>query len=176
MTFTKIITVLLLATSPAMAQHSHSNHGTSTVKETGQAQFASIAEIVSVLRDDPSTNWKTVDINALRNHLVDMDNVTTRSTVAVEKLGSTVVFSISGEGDVISSIQRMVSAHSPMLATQTKWDVSPVMVPDGAMMKITSPNTDDLQQILGLGFYGLMTIGAHHQQHHLMIAKGASPH
>ena len=34
----------------------------------------------------------------------------------------------------------------------------------------------DAAQIQGLGFFGLMTIGAHHQEHHLMMAKGAGPH
>ena len=34
----------------------------------------------------------------------------------------------------------------------------------------------DAAQIQGLGFFGLMTIGAHHQAHHLMMAKGAAPH
>jgi len=34
----------------------------------------------------------------------------------------------------------------------------------------------DATQIAALGFIGLMTIGAHHQEHHLMIARGGDVH
>ena len=46
----------------------------------------------------------------------------------------------------------------------------------GASMLVQSGSEEKLNQVLGLGFFGLMTIGAHHQQHHLMIATGRSPH
>lgn len=34
----------------------------------------------------------------------------------------------------------------------------------------------DPTQIRGLGFIGLMRIGAHHQDHHLMLAQGVESH
>jgi hypothetical protein len=46
----------------------------------------------------------------------------------------------------------------------------------GASMLVQSGSEKKLNQVLGLGFFGLMIIGAHHQQHHLMIATGRSPH
>ncbi len=46
----------------------------------------------------------------------------------------------------------------------------------GASMLVQSGSEKKLNQVLGLGFFGLMTIGAHHQQYHLMIATGRSPH
>lgn len=176
MTIMKTIAVLMFSAAPALAQHSHSNHGGLGVVETGQAQFASIAEIVAVLRNDPATDWERVDIQALRDHLIDMDNVTTRSMVTVEKEGNNVVFSITGEADVAASIQNMVSAHSPMLAAETGWSVASASVLNGATMTITATNDAERRQVSGLGFYGVMTIGAHHQGHHMMIAKGQSPH
>ena len=69
---------MVFVASNAVAQHAHQLHLTS---ETGQSQFAAIAEIVSLLRDDPETNWAQVDIRDLREHPVDMDNVTTKASV-----------------------------------------------------------------------------------------------
>ena len=176
MTIIKAIAVVMMSAVPAWAQHSHSSHGGVDVLETGQAQFASIAEIVAVLRNDPDTDWDHVDIQALRDHLVDMDNVTTRSMVAVKEESTRVIFTIAGDADVAASIQNMVIAHSPMLEAETGWSVTSAIVPNGATMTITVTEDAQRSQLLGLGFYGVMTIGAHHQGHHLMIAKGRSPH
>ena len=58
----KIICVLLIATTPVFAQQSHRNHDDIGAHETGQSQFAAIAEIVKILRDDASTDWENVNI------------------------------------------------------------------------------------------------------------------
>ena len=144
--------------------------------ETGQSQFATIAEIVSLLRDDPETDWAQVDIKELREHLVDMDNVTTKASVerTVDELS--VSFLITGDEVAAASIQRMVLAHSPMLQQSSDWSVIAHEQEGGAKMMLQVSSEDDFNQVLGLGFFGLMTIGAHHQQHHLMIATRQSPH
>ncbi|NSX53333.1 hypothetical protein HRQ87_00795 [Sulfitobacter sp. 1151] len=132
--------------------------------------------MVAVLRDDPATDWERVDIQALRDHLVDMDNVTTGSAVVADEDGANVIFTITGDADVVASIQNMVTAHSPMLASETGWSVDSALIPYGAKMTITVTDDAERRQLLSLGFYGVMTIGAHHQGHHLMIAMGRSPH
>ncbi len=166
-------TAIMFAASSALAQHAHHS---SSPSETGQSQFAAIAEIVTLLRDDPETDWAQVDINALRDHLVDMDNVTTKASVQQAVDGWGVTFSITGDEVVASSIQRMVLAHSAMLQRASGWTVVSKAMDDGATMMVRASSAKEMEQLLGLGFFGLMTIGAHHQQHHLMIAKGRSPH
>jgi len=156
-----------------MAQHAHTSGSPS---ETGQSQFAAIAETVTLLRDDPNTDWAQVDIKALRDHLVDMDNVTTRASVERKVDGSSVMFMVTGDDVVVASIRRMVLAHSPMLQGTSDWTVIAGDLGNGAWMLVQVGSDEDLNQVLGLGFFGLMTIGAHHQQHHLMIATGRSPH
>ena len=164
---------IVLVASNAMAQHAHQSNSPS---ETGQSQFSAIAEIVTLLRDDPETDWRQVDIKALRDHLIDMDNVTTKASVTRMIDGLSVTFSISGDKVVAGSIQRMVFAHSPMLQGASGWTVIAQQQEDGATMMIRVGFEEEVDQVLGLGFFGLMTIGAHHQQHHLMIATGRSPH
>ncbi|MFK7880745.1 hypothetical protein [Roseobacter sp.] len=169
-------TILLLIAAPVTAQHSHDSPGGGDLLQTGQAQFAAISEIVEILRNDPATEWENVNLRALRDHLVDMDNVTARSTVVTKADGNIVTFTIIGENEVVPSIQSMVTSHSPMLAAETGWSVASTSISDGATMAIEVPDHTDLNQVLGLGFYGVLTIGAHHKKHHLMIATGNSPH
>lgn len=164
---------MMFVASNAMAQHAHTSGSPS---ETGQSQFAAIAEIVTLLRGDPETNWAQVDIKALRDHLVDMDNVTTRASVERTVHGMSVTFMVTGDQVVAASIQRMALAHSPMLQGSSDWTVTAGEAEGGASMLVQVGSDEELNQVLGLGFFGLMTIGAHHQMHHLMIATGQSPH
>lgn len=77
---------------PAVAKQSGSmDHGNMThdtaqsdfPRQGGQAAFAAIAEIVAGLVADPATDWNHVDIEALRQLVSDLDNVTLCSKVAV---------------------------------------------------------------------------------------------
>jgi len=168
-----ITATMVFAASSALSQHMHQS---GSPVEVGQSQFAAIAEIVSLLRDDQDTDWAQVDIQALRDHLVDMDNVTTGASVEATVDGLSVTFSVTGDEAVSASVVRMVTAHSPMLQQATGWAVTTSTQPNGAMMMVEVQTEQELQEVAGLGFFGLMTIGAHHQQHHMMIALGRSPH
>lgn len=173
MTFNILTLSIILMITGAFEKFTGHNISNS---ETGQSQFAAIAEIITILRNDSDTDWKRVDINSLRNHLVDMDNVTTKAKVESVINDLSVSFTVSGDGVIAKSIQRMVMAHSPMLQQATGWSVTAEKRFDGANMQIQLDSIEELNVVAGLGFFGLLTIGAHHQQHHLMIAKGHSPH
>lgn len=162
----------VLATSAA-SQHAH---GGGAALQVGQAQFAAIAEITGMLRSDPDTDWGRVNIAALRAHLVDMDNVTSKATVETVVSGLEVLFRVSGTAPIDRSIRNMVLAHGPMLQQATGWGVTTQKTAGGATMSVQANTLAEVAQIAGLGFFGVMTVGAHHQQHHLMIAKGHDPH
>ncbi len=173
MRFTYLFISLLLA-GPTHAQHNHigSGHAMDGPQEAGQSSFAALTEIVTILREDPETDWNTVNIAALRQHLVDMDLLTTAAEVAITPHPKGARFEISGTGRVLEAIRAMVPAHAPFLATETGWDVSTEEISDGVALVVDG----DAAQIQALGFFGIMTIGAHHQEHHLMLAKGDKPH
>ncbi|MGZ2260157.1 hypothetical protein [Roseobacter sp. A03A-229] len=171
------LVTLLLALSlsgPVAAQHNHSatGHVMSGPQETGQSAFAAMAEIVALLRADLDTDWTNVDIAALRRHLVDMELVTMEAEVTRSVLPAGIRFEIRGAPRVLEAIRAMVPAHAPFLAAETGWAVTTEDLGDGVALLVDG----DTDQIQGLGFFGLMTIGAHHQEHHLMMAKGAPPH
>ena len=60
------------------AQHVHGGEGVVPTMP-GQEAFGTIQEIVRILEADPATDWSKVNIGALREHLIDMDEVTMRA-------------------------------------------------------------------------------------------------
>jgi hypothetical protein len=47
--------------------------------------------------------------------------------------------------------------------------------PNGAALTVTSSERGGEAKIRGLGFIGLLTVGAHHAAHHVTIARGQMP-
>ncbi len=144
--------------------------------EPGQAAFAAIQEIVTILVADPATDWSKVDIESLRQHLIDMDNVTLRAQVEATPTSDGMRYTVSGEGAVRESIRRMVRAHVETMSGANGMTFEAEDAPDGAVMTVRVAEANALVRLKGLGFIGLMTLGMHHQGHHLMIASGRSPH
>lgn len=173
MTRNLVILFCVLASTAAAQQHAHTGHGDTTLPgETGQSAFAALAEIVSMLRDDPATDWSRVDIPALREHLVDMDLVSTDATVRTTPTETGATFHITGSGRTLTAIQTMALAHPPFAEAESGLTISAQATDDGAVWNVAG-NRD---MILGLGFHGILTIGAHHQAHHLALATGGNPH
>lgn len=167
---------------PAFAQHTHhtmqpSPHRAGTqLREPGQSAFAAVQEIVALLEADPKTDWGQVNIEALRQHLIDMDNVTLRARVDVEPVDGGARFVVTGGPDVAGSIGRMVKAHAATMNGVGGWRMSAEDRPGGAAITVASPRPADAARMRALGFIGIMTRGMHHQQHHLMLARGIDPH
>jgi hypothetical protein len=143
--------------------------------QPGQAAFGAIQEIVEIFDADPATDWSKVDIDALRQHLIDMDNVTLHAEVKAEPVAGGMRFMASGTGPVRDSIQRMVSAHARIMNGVDNWNFVASNTAIGADLTVTVP-AKDAEQLRGLGFFGVLARGMHHQAHHLMIARGVDPH
>ena len=143
--------------------------------QPGQAAFATIQEIVQILEADPRTDWSKVDIDALRQHLIDMNNVTLKASIQSAPVPGGIRFTAIGTGDVRDSIRRMVAAHAATMSGIGGWTYSPEEVEGGAFLTVLAPEKD-LPKLKALGFIGVLTVGMHHQEHHLMIARGQHPH
>lgn len=140
--------------------------------EGGQSAFAALVEIVALLEADPKTDWSKVNIAGLRQHLVDMNELTLGAE-ATQVLGTDqIVFSIRGEGKTLRAIQAMVPAHARELDKMAQWSVSAETTADGATLIVKPQDGRDLEKVSALGFFGLMATGAHHQSHHFAMAKG----
>jgi hypothetical protein len=143
--------------------------------QAGQGAFAAIQEIVEILEADPNTDWTKVNIDALRQHLVDMNNVTLAAIVKTEPVEGGMRYSVTGSDPITGSIRRMVTAHAATMNNVDGWTFKAADIESGAALTVLVP-ANDASKLRGLGFLGVMTHGMHHQEHHLMIARGGDPH
>jgi hypothetical protein len=154
----------------------HGAHGmTAAPTEPGQSAFAAIQEIVGILTADPKTDWSAVNIDALRQHLVDMNNVVLAASVKDVPVEGGMRFDVTGEGPVRDSVRRMVAVHAATMNGVDGWAFEAAQIDGGASLTVRPP-AKDADKLRGLGFFGVLTLGMHHQAHHLMIARGQSPH
>lgn len=174
-------TITLTACAEEKMDHSkHMMHQEKTAAqmptEAGQGGFAAIAEIVKILSDNPKTDWSKVNITALREHLLDMNRLVMGAKVREHVLENGVRFDVTGNDDVLKAIQNMVPAHSKELNKMQVYTVITKPIENGTSMVVTTNNKDTLIKIKGLGFFGLMATGSHHQPHHFMMATGNTMH
>jgi len=141
----------------------------------GQDAFGTIQEVVQILESDPSTDWSRVNIAALREHLIDMNEVTLRAAADQRALANGVEIDITGEGRTLAAIKRMVPAHVQQL-TELGWNAKAEVVSNGVKLVVTSSDPTQVIKLKALGFMGIMVQGGHHQPHHLMMAKGEFTH
>ncbi len=138
---------------------------------SGQDAFGTIQEVVQIIESDPATDWSKVDIAALREHLIDMNEVTLRAVAEQRVLDNALEINVTGEGRTLVAIKRMVPAHIAEL-TRTGWNAKTEDLPNGVKIVVTPANPAELVKLKALGFMGIMVQGGHHQPHHLAMAKG----
>jgi hypothetical protein len=144
----------------------------------GQDAFGAIQEIVRILEADAKTDWSKVNLEALRQHLIDMSDVTLKADAAAKPIDGGIEIAVTGTGRTVEAIQRMVPAHAHEIE-QTHlngWNAKTAPLPNGALLTVTSSDPQQVQHIRGLGFIGIMVSGSHHQQHHLAMARGEFMH
>jgi hypothetical protein len=141
----------------------------------GQDAFGAIQEVVRLLEADPATNWSKVDIGALREHLIDMNEVTLDAATDEKPLDNGIEILVTGEGRTSDAIKRMVPAHAHALSA-TGWNAKTEDLPNGVKLVVTSDDPSQVTKLKALGFMGIMVQGSHHQMHHLMMAKGEFAH
>ncbi len=157
--------------------HARHMRGPKATKPTmpGQEVFGTIQEIVHILEADPATNWSKVNIAALREHLIDMDEVTMRAATNQQALADGIAITVTGEGRTLDAIKRMVPAHTHELAA-LGWQARTDDLPNGVKLVVTTSDPRQVVKLNALGFMGIMVQGAHHQIYHLMMAKGELAH
>jgi hypothetical protein len=142
----------------------------------GQDAFGAIQEIVRILDADPKTDWSKVDLEALRQHLIDMNEVTLHAEAASKQIDGGLEIAVSGSGRTLVAIQRMVPAWAQMPNGHDGWSAKATELPNGELLTVTATDPKDVQHIRGLGFIGLLASGSWHQPHHLAMAKGQFDH
>jgi len=144
----------------------------------GQDAFGAMAEVVRILEADPATDWAKVDLERLRQHLIDMSQVVLRATVKATQVPGGLAMDVTGTGRTVASIRDMLIPHSAELDRMPAWSAKAEPIPDGARLTVVARDPADAKtvtKIRGLGFAGLLVQGGHHAPHHLAMAKGEMP-
>jgi hypothetical protein len=162
------------------APSSHTQHGgaAGSVVPTlpGQDAFGAIQEIVRILEADSNTDWSKINLASLREHLVDMHEVTLRATTIEQPVENGLQVDVTGAGRTLDAIRRMLPAHGRELNGLSDWRASTETIAGGVRLTATSNTPAQVAHIRGLGFIGLMVSGSHHQLHHLAMARGKHIH
>lgn len=165
--------------APLAAQHDHAMMQGPLPVQPGQAAYGVLAEVVRILEADSATDWTTVNLEALRQHLIDMDAVTMRATMTARNVDGGVEARFTGAGATVGAIKRMVLAHARALDALPDFRVTASETSSGATLTVTAERADDARlvtKIRGLGPAGLLVLDDHHARHHLMLARGDAPH
>jgi len=145
----------------------------------GQDAFGAIQEIVRILEADPATDWGAVDLERLRQHLIDMHEVTLRAEVKTTPIPGGLSMDVTGAGRTEDAIRRMLIPHGAELDRMPAWSARTAAIPGGVRLTVIAERPEDLRaaaRIRGLGFIGLLVQGGHHQPHHLAMARGEALH
>ena len=144
----------------------------------GQDAFGTVQEIVHILEADPATDWSKVNLEALRQHLIDMNEVTLDAAAAAKPVEGGIEIAVTGTGRTVGAIQRMVPAHASEIDEThlNHWTAKTEPLDDGVLLTVTSGDANEVAHIRGLGFIGIMVSGSHHQPHHLAMARGEMVH
>jgi len=154
--------------------HGPQSTAAGAVTMPGQDAFGAIQEIVQILQSDPKTDWSKVNIDTLRQHLIDMNEVTLHAAATPRVTDSGIEFIVTGEGRTVEAIKRMVPAHANELR-EIGWGAKTDDLPNGVKLTVAVTEAQPLTKLKALGFMGIMVQGSHHQPHHLMIAMGQFP-
>jgi hypothetical protein len=147
-------------------------HGALTPTMPGQDAFEAIQEVVRILDADPKTDWSKVDLEALRQHLIDMNEVILKADTDAKTVDGGLEVTITGAGRTLVAIQRMIPAYAQHVNGLNGWTATAASLPNGELLTVTAADPKEIQHIRGLGFIGLLVSGSMHQPHHLAMAKG----
>ena len=116
-------------------------------------------------------------MRALRDHLVDMNEVVLDAEVTETPADGGFTAAITGAGRTLAALRRMLPAHVSMLGMEepnlrAAWRETD----GGGVLTVTADDPAAVARLRGLGFYGVMALGDHHRRHHLGIAAGRMHH
>jgi hypothetical protein len=165
------------ADMPAMPHHAGRAAGAMPIM-SGQDAFGAVQEIVRILEADPSTDWSKVNLEALRQHLIDMNEVTLEADEVAKPIEGGIEVAVTGTGRTVAAIQRMVPAHAHAIDEThlNHWRAQTEALNNGVLLRVTSSDANEVARIRALGFIGIMVSGQHHQPHHLAMARGEMVH
>lgn len=174
-----LVSVVVALAQPAMTGHDtgkdHAAMADHGLTQPGESAFGAIQEVVERLEANPNTDWSHVNVTALREHLIDMDEVTLHAAIQERPLPDGMRYIVTGAGRTREAIQHMIIGHAQSMGDAPHWTMTAEPSVGGAIVTVTAKQPSDLPEIRALGLLGMMADGAHHQVHHWFLATGEGP-
>jgi hypothetical protein len=178
---------IVMPMASAHTHHANMNHaammGHNTaptqvvLTESGTDPFATLQEVIAALESNTRTNWEKVNIEALRLHLVEMQDMTINVDVKQQHIDNGFQAVVSPTtSNAVKSLTRVLSGHPAQMKAETGWDMQVQINNSVFTLTVTTDNAKDVAKIRGLGYIGVMAYGNHHQPHHWAMASGDNPH
>lgn len=158
-----------------MMEHMQQMHANmhSGDSNSGQSAFDLIKQVVNQLEANPDTDWAKVNIDGLRQHLVDMNQVTLYAEVESSSVDGGARYVITGDGITRDAIKRMVPTHAAQIQNEfAGWSATTQIRRDGVVLTVSANDAATTAKIRALGFMGFMVLGDHHTDRHIMMATG----
>ena len=179
--------IIAMPMASAHMHHANMNHaammGNNTaptqvkLTESGTDPFATLQEVITALEANPSTNWEKVNIEALRLHLVEMQDMTINVDVKQQYIDNGFQAVVTPTTNrAVKSLTRVLSGHPAQMKAETGWDMQVSNDDDIFTLTVVSKKAHEVAKIRGLGYIGVMSYGNHHQPHHWAMASGENPH
>jgi|GEM_PF-496761 len=134
-----------------------------------QDAFSAIRAVVNQLEANPDTDWSSINIDALRNHLIDMHEVTVNAEVETTEVEGGASYRVTGTARTLQAIRNMVAMHASQMTQETEWTAVAEEIRNGMEVKVTAATDNQVAKIRALGFMGFMVSGDHHEMHHMAI-------
>lgn len=170
----------LIGTGSAYGQHDHEamHPDTARFEAPSQAVFGAVQEAIRVLEADPETDWSAVDMEALRQHLIDMHHVAMNVEVVDKEPveGGAQLTARALGSEARASLERVLETHPMMLREEAGWEVQVETDGPSHRITVTDPEGTDAEKIRALSYIGLLAYGSHHQTHHQHLVQGRHPH
>ncbi len=194
MNYTKkftITTLFALMTMPLMAavhhagmNHASMNHAAmqesnnkTVLTEAGTDAFATVQEAIRALEANPNTDWEKVNLEALRLHLIQMQDMTLNVDVVQSDINKGFKAVVTPTTDrALKSLSAALSAHPAQMKKETGWSMQVSRDNATFTLLVTTDKPSEVAKIRGLGYIGVMATGSHHQVHHWAMASGENPH
>ncbi len=167
--------ILLFAeTNDVTAQQHNGNSINSPLEMPGNEIFGTIQEVVQELEADPNTDWSKVDLEALRQHLLEMKAFTEEVQVISQKsIKNGTVIQVKPKTErAVGALKKLFNMHPVMLKKEKGWDMTAKQENGQWVITVTTDNDTEVEKIRALGYIGVLAEGSHHQLHHWMIATG----
>lgn len=139
----------------------------------GPPALVALADLIARLENDPSTDWRRVDLEAARAHLHDLDRLTLAAEAEARDVPGGVELRVRGpDAATEAAIRRLLPGAAARLATARRWRLATAPMEGGLLVEVRSQDPRETARIRALGLVALLVAAAGDEAYLLALARG----